>query len=254
MRVAMPLQAASVLVVDDDPVFRQGLRTSLKTTGYSTDAVRNAEEALAYVRERPVDIVLLDINMPGLSGVDACRRIRAVAPQTAIVMVTVRDTEDDKVLALEAGADDYVSKPFHLRELNARLRALLRRTGAEGAALSPVLRAGDLELDLERRTLRKAGTTIHLSPKEFDLLAFLMHNRNIPLIHARILRTIWGPEYGSESEYLRSYVKALRKKIEDDPAHPQYILTEPWLGYRFRDPADHNAAPVRDVDDPDSTS
>ncbi len=251
MGATVPLQAASILVVDDDPAFRLGLRTSLKTSGYSIDAVRNADEALAYVRERPVDIVLLDINMPGLGGVEACRRIRAVAPQTAIVMLTVRDAEDDKVLALEAGADDYVSKPFHLPELKARLRALLRRTGAEGALLSPVLRAGDLELDLERRTLRKAGKTIHLSPKEFELLAFLMHHKNVPVIHARILRTIWGPEYGNESEYLRSYIKALRRKIEDDPAHPQFLLTEPWLGYRFRDPDDRNAAPVPDADDPE---
>jgi two-component system, OmpR family, KDP operon response regulator KdpE len=254
MGAIMSLQSPSVLVVDDDPAFRQGLRASLKTSGYCTDAVPNAEEALAYVRERPVDIVLLDINMPGLSGVEACRRIRAVAPQTAIVMLTVRDTEADKVLALEAGADDYVCKPFHLRELNARLRALLRRTGAEGVTLFPVLRVGDLELDLESRTLRKAGSTIHLSPKEFDLLAFLMQHKNIPVVHARILRTIWGPEYGNESESLRSYIKALRKKIEDDPAHPQYILTEPWLGYRFRDPSDHSAVPAPDADDPDSTS
>jgi two-component system, OmpR family, KDP operon response regulator KdpE len=254
MGVTMSLQAASVLVVDDDPAFRQGLRTSLRTSGYSTDAVRSAEEAIAYVRERPVDIVLLDINMPGLDGVEACRRIRAVAPQTAIVMVTVRDAEDDKVVALEAGADDYVSKPFHLRELKARLRALLRRTGAEGAPLAPILRAGDLEIELERRTLRKAGRRIHLSPKEFDLLGFLMQHKNIPVMHARILRTIWGPEYGNESEYLRSYIKALRRKIEDDPAHPQYIVTEPWLGYRFRDPADRDAALAPDADDPESTS
>jgi two-component system, OmpR family, KDP operon response regulator KdpE len=198
--------------------------------------------------------VLLDINMPGLGGLEACRRIRAVAPQTAIVMLTVRDTEDDIVLALESGADDYVSKPFHLRELNARLRALLRRTGAEGAPLSPVVQAGDVELDLERRTLRKGGRSIHLSPREFDLLAFLMQNKNIPLTHARILRTIWGPEYGSESEYLRSYIKALRRKIEDDLDRPQYIVTEPWRGYRFCDPSEHEDAPARDPHDPKSTS
>jgi two-component system, OmpR family, KDP operon response regulator KdpE len=238
----MSLLTPSVLLVDDDPAFRQALRMSLKSSGYSTEAVRNAEEALEYVRGRPIDIVLLDINMPGLGGIEACRRIRAVAPQAAIVMLTVRDSEDDKVLALEAGADDYLTKPFRLRELVARFKALLRRTGAEGAPLTPVLRAGDLELELERQILRKAGRTIHLSPKEFELLAFLMQHKNVPVIHAKILRTIWGPEYGNECDYLRSYIKALRKKIEDDPAHPQYILTEPWLGYRFRDPADHDAA------------
>jgi two-component system KDP operon response regulator KdpE len=239
----------SVLVVDDDPAFRLGLRASLKTSGYCTDVVRNAEEALEYVRERPVDIVLLDINMPGMGGVEACRRIRAAAPQAGIIMLTVRDTEDDKVLALEAGADDYVTKPFHFRELVARLRSVLRRIGAEGAPLPPVLRAGDLELVLEHRTLRKAGRIIHLSPKEFELLAFLMQHKNIPVVHARILRTIWGPEYGDEPDYLRSYVKTLRKKIEDDPAHPEYILTEPWVGYRFRDPSDAEPVPASAADD-----
>ena len=233
----------NILVVDDDPAFRQGLRASLKAGGFDVDTARNGEEALDYVRERPVDTVLLDINMPGIGGVEACRRIRAAAPQTGIVMLTVRDTEDDKVLALEAGADDYVTKPFHLRELVARMRAVLRRTGAEAAPPAPLLRAGELELELEHRTLRKAGREIHLSPKEFDLLAFLMQHKNVPVTHARILRTIWGPEYGDEPDYLRSYVKTLRKKIEDDSARPEYILTEPWVGYRFRDPSDPEAAP-----------
>jgi two-component system KDP operon response regulator KdpE len=246
----MSLPTTSILVVDDDPAFRQGLRASLKTRGYCTEAVRNAEEAVEYVRERPVDIVLLDINMPGMGGLEACRRIRAAAPQAGIVMLTVRDTEDDKVLALEAGADDYVTKPFHLRELVARLRALRRRTSGEGTPLAPVLRAGDLELHLEQHALRKAGKEIHLSPKEFELLALLMQHKNVPVLHAKILRTIWGPEYGDEPDYLRSYVKTLRKKIEDDPAHPQYILTEPWVGYRFRDPSDPDAAlPVSDGDE-----
>jgi two-component system KDP operon response regulator KdpE len=235
--------------VDDDPAFRQGLRASLKASGYSVDTARSGEEALAYVRERPIDVVLLDINMPGIGGVEACRRIRAAAPQAGIVMLTVRDTEDDKILALEAGADDYVTKPFHFRELVARLRAVLRRTGAAGSPPPPVLRAGELELDLEHRTLRKAGRIMHLTPKEFELLAFLMQHENVPVIRARILRAIWGPEYGDEPDYLRSYVKTLRKKIEDDPAHPKYILTEPWVGYRFRDPSDPDAAPP--CSDPD---
>lgn len=245
--------AVSVLVVDDDPTFRQGLRASLKTTGYGAETARNGQEALEYVRERPVDIVLLDINMPGMSGVEACRRIRAAAPQAGIVMLTVRETMDDKILALEAGADDYVTKPFHLRELVARMRAVLRRTGSEAAPPAPVLRAGDLELDVEHRLLRKAGREVHLSPKEFERLAFLMQHKNVPVTHARILRTLWGPEYGDEPEYLRSYVKTLRKKIEDAPAHPEYILTEPWVGYRFRGPLDPDAAPQSaEADDTES--
>jgi len=239
----MSKSTTSILVVDDDPTFRQGLRASLKSSGYDVDVARNAEQALEYVRQRPVDVVLLDINMPGIGGVEACRRIRAAAPQAAILMLTVRDTEDDKVLALEAGADDYVTKPFRLRELIARLHAVLRRTGVEGRAQPPVLRAGKLELELEQRTLRKAGKEIRLYPKEFELLALLMQHQNVPVTHAKILRTIWGPEYGDEPEHLRSYVKTLRKKIEDDPAHPEYILTEPWVGYRFRDPSDPDTAP-----------
>jgi two-component system KDP operon response regulator KdpE len=129
----MSQSTSSILVVDDDPTFRQGLRASLKTSGYDVDTARNGEQALEYIRQRPVDVVLLDINMPGMGGVEACRRIRAAAPQAGILMLTVRDTEDDKVLALEAGADDYVTKPFQLRELIARLHAVLRRTGVEGS-------------------------------------------------------------------------------------------------------------------------
>jgi two-component system, OmpR family, KDP operon response regulator KdpE len=244
MEITMSTPAISILLVDDEPVFREGLRASLKTIGYDADSVRNAEEALAYVRERPVDIVLLDINMPGIGGVEACGHIRAAAPQTGIVMLTVRDDEDDKVQALEAGADDYVIKPFHLRELVARMRAVLRRTGTGAAPQVPVLRAGDLELELEYRVLRKAGKEIHLSPKEFELLAFLMHHKNVPLTHARILRALWGHEYGDEAEYLRSYISSLRKKVEDNPARPEYILTEPWVGYRFRNPSDPDAIPL----------
>jgi len=234
----------SVLIVDDDPTFRYGLRASLKSMGYHAEMARNAEEALADVRERRVDLVLLDINMPGMGGVEACRRIRAAAPLAGILMLTVRDTEDDKVLALEAGADDYVTKPFRLRELLARMRAVLRRTGGEAGGRQPILRARDLELDLERRLLRKAGREIHLSPKEFDVLAFLMQHLNVPLAHSRILQALWGPDYGRESEYLRTYIKTLRKKIEDDPSKPEYLLTEPWVGYRFRDPADTEAVPL----------
>jgi two-component system KDP operon response regulator KdpE len=231
-------------------MFRQGLRASLKTSGYDVDIARNAGDALEYVRQRPVDVVLLDINMPGIGGVEACRRIRAAAPRVGIIMLTVRDTEDDKVLALDAGADDYVTKPFRLRELIARLRSVLRRAGVEGAVQVPVLRVGRLELDLEHRTLRKAGKEVHLSPKEFELLALLMQHQNVPVTHAKILRTIWGPEYGDEPEYIRSYVKTLRKKIEDDPAHPEYIQTEPWVGYRFRDPSDPDVTPPSfDADD-----
>jgi two-component system KDP operon response regulator KdpE len=186
----------------------------------------------------PVDVVLLDINMPGRSGIDVCRSIRALSMRTGIIMVTVRDSEEDKVQALEAGADDFITKPYLLREMIARLHAVLRRLRTQQNVADTILRAGSLELDPVRRLLLKNGLEIHLSPKEFDLLAYLFQHQGAPVMHARLLQAVWGPEFGGELEYLRSYVKMLRKKIEDDPARPEYILTEPWVGYRFRNPSD----------------
>ena len=240
----MSSQPTSVLVVDDEFALRKALRTSLTASGFAVEEARNGEEALGAVRQRPFDLVLLDINMPGLGGIETCREIRGLAPQTGIVMITVRDAESDKVNALEAGADDYVTKPFRLRELVARLRAVLRRIHPEETPELSVLKAGNLEIDLTRHLLRRDGESIHLSPREFELLAFMMRNQGVPLTHAKLLRTIWGVEYGSELEYLRSYVKMLRKKIEDDPSKPEYILTEPWVGYRFRNPSDPDAPSV----------
>ena len=208
------------------------------------EEARNGEEALGACRQRTFDLVLLDINMPGVGGIEACRVIRSLAPKTGIVMITVRDAENDKVSALEAGADDYVTKPFRLRELVARLRAVLRRIHPEETPELSVLKAGNLEIDLTRHLLRRDGELIHLSPREFELLAFMMRNQGVPLTHVKLLRTIWGVEYGNELEYLRSYVKMLRKKIEEDPSKPEYILTEPWVGYRFRNPSDPDAPSV----------
>lgn len=187
--------------------------------------------------------------MPGINGIDACRRIRDISPHAGIVMVTVRDFEDDKVSALEAGADDYVTKPFKVRELTARLRAVLRRTRVTESAQPPLLQAGNLKIDPERRLLWRGEEEVHLSPTEFDLLAFMMKNMGAPLTHVKLLRTIWGPEYGGELEYLRSYVRMLRRKIEDDPARPEYILTEPWVGYRFRNPSDPDSPSAAGDDD-----
>jgi two-component system KDP operon response regulator KdpE len=194
----------------------------------------------------PVDVVLLDINMPGRTGIDVCRRIRESSMRTGIIMVTVRDSEEDKVQALEAGADDFITKPYLLREMVARLHAVLRRLGTQQNATDAILRAGSLELELGRRLVMKDGVEIHLSPKEFDLLAYLFQHQGAPVLHARLLQAVWGPEYGGELEYLRSYVKMLRKKIEDNPAHPEYILTEPWVGYRFRNPSDPNSPTPED--------
>ena len=228
----------SVLVVDDEAALRKVIRSSLAASGFAVEEAGTGGDALNVVKQKRFDLILLDVNMPGISGIEACRQIRLIAPRTGIVMVTVRDAEEDKVRALEAGADDYVTKPFQFRELVARLRAVLRRTHVNGTAETLVLQAGDLRMELERRIVLKGGEEIRLSPKEFELLAFMMSHQGAPLTHVSLLRGVWGPEYGGEMEYLRTYVRMLRKKIEDDPARPQYILTEPWVGYRFRNPSD----------------
>ena len=233
-----PSKPFSVLVVDDEAALRKVIRASLAASGFSVEEVGTGKEAVSAVQQKSFDLVLLDINMPGMSGVEACRQIRALVPRIGIVMVTVRDAEEDKVRALEAGADDYVTKPFRFRELIARMGAVLRRTKAVHETESGVLQAGDLKLDLDRRLLWKKGEQVRLSPKEFDLLAYLMKNQGAPITHIKLLRAVWGPEYGGELEYLRSYVRMLRKKIEEDPARPQYIMTEAWVGYRFQNPAD----------------
>ena len=227
-----------ILVVDDEPAMRRALRATLSASGFIIEEARNGEEAVELVAKRSVDLVLLDSNMPGMGGVEACRRIRALAPGAGIVMITIRDTEDDKIEALEAGADDYVTKPFLVRELIARLQAVLRRIRVESAEGEPVLRAGNLELDVPHRRLRRSGEEVRLSPTEFELLRYLMQHQDVAIEHARLLQAGWGPEYGQELEYLRAYVRLLRKKIEEDPTQPQYLLTEPWLGYRFRSPSD----------------
>lgn len=230
--------------MDDEPAMRRALSASLAASGYSVDDAASGEEALKKIAQQPFELVLLDINMPGISGIEVCRRIRPLLPNAGIVMISVLDALDEKVRSFDGGADDYVTKPFLLRELLARLRALVRRSGLEQTAEADVLRIGALELDFRGRLVRKEGREVHLSPTEFDLLAYLMQHPGVPIDHTKLLQTVWGPEYGSELEYLRSYVRFLRKKIETDPAHPEYILTEPWVGYRFRDPSASSPEPL----------
>ena len=239
----------SILVVDDEPSLRKVIRASLAAGGYVVEEVGTGSDAVGLLQKRAFDLVLLDINMPGLNGLEACRKIRSIAPHTGIVMVTVRDAEEDKVRALEAGADDYVTKPFRFRELVARIGAVLRRTRRHSLGEQTQVEAGDLRVDFRRRKLWKRAEEIHLSPKEFDLLAFLMKNQGAPTTHAKLLGAVWGPEYGGELEYLRSYVRMLRKKIEDDPAQPFYLMTEPWVGYRFNNPADSGSPPAQSPGD-----
>jgi two-component system, OmpR family, KDP operon response regulator KdpE len=234
----MSLKPVRVLVVDNDAAMRRALRGSLAAQGYLITEARSGEEALEEMGQRPADLVLLDIEMPGIGGMETCRRLRAVAPKAGVVMVTICDSEEDKIRALEAGADDYVTKPFSVRELLARLRAVSRRLGVGQAGGTAVLKVGELELDVDRRILRRAGEEVHLSPTEFSLLSYLMQHANTAIEHGKLLRAIWGPEYGSELEYLRTYIKRLRKKIEHDAINPEYLLTVPWLGYRFCNPSE----------------
>ena len=222
-----------ILIVDDESAIRRALRNTLHGMGFTVDDASNGETALQLVREEKYDVVLLDINMPGIGGIRACREMRRSLPRLGILMLTVRDSEDDKVAALDAGADDYITKPFNIRELAARIRAAVRRSSASHADPDAVIRIGNVELDPARRLVRKAGEPIHLTPKEFDMLRYLMAHAGLPVTHARLLHAVWGPEYGGELEYLRTFVRQLRKKLEDDPAEPAYLLTDSHIGYRF---------------------
>lgn len=237
----------NALVVDDEPSFRRVLRTSLATSGFAIEEARSGEEAVAILGRSDFDLVLLDVNMPGMGGVEACREIRAHMPEIGIVMVTVQDGESEIVKALEAGADDYITKPIRFRELVARLRAVLRRLRNDDAKEPTLLRAGNLELDINRHVLHRGVEIVHLTPTEFELLALLMRNQGVPVTHAKLLRSVWGPEYGTELDYLRSFVKTLRQKVEEDPAKPKYIVTEPWVGYRFCNPRDGSPAAPGDL-------
>ena len=243
----MTTDRLNTLVVDDEPSFRRVLRTSLATSGFAIEEARSGEEAVAILAQSTFDLVLLDVNMPGIGGVEACREIRAHMPKIGIVMVTVQDGESEIIKALEAGADDYITKPIRFRELVARLRAVLRRLRNDDANEPALLQAGDFELDVNRHVFYRQGEIVHLTPTEFELLALLMRNQGVPVTHARLLRSVWGPEYGTELDYLRSFVKTLRQKVEEDPSKPKYIVTEPWVGYRFCNPRDGSPTVPGDV-------
>ena len=232
------MTGASILIADDEPQIRRVLRSTLTSQGYVITDAKTGEEGVESVRKNKPDLVLLDVNMPGMGGIEACREIRR-ASEAPIIMLTVRNAERDKVLALDAGADDYVVKPFGIEELLARIRAALRRY-APGDALPPFL-SKELTLDFESRQLTVRGQEVHLTPKEFDVLKHLIVHQGKPLTHRRILQSVWGPDYGEETENLRVIINQLRKKIETDPAHPKYIRTEPWVGYRFQTPRETSA-------------
>lgn len=225
--------SATILAVDDEPQIRRVLRTTLSAQGYTILEAKSGEEALETIRRERVDLVLLDVNLPGISGLETCREIRA-SSDVPIIMLTVRNAEADKVQALDAGADDYVVKPFGSEELMARIRAALRRTAAPETL--PTFETSDLKIDFSKHLVTVGGEHVRLTPKEFELLRHLVANQGKVIPHRRLLQAVWGPDYGQETEYLRVFINQLRKKVEPDPSQPRYILTEPWLGYRFEVP------------------
>jgi len=225
----------AVLLVEDDLSIRRGLRAILSALEFRIGEAGSGEEALIRLRANSYDAVLMDLNMPGMGGVEACRRVRKEFPQISILVVTVRDSEADHIEALDAGADDYITKPFRIRELTARIRAAVRRRRTPPSAVKAI-RVGVFELHPDRRLAMKRGERIHLTPTEFDLLTVLMTNAGHPIPHAKLLSTVWGAEYGKEREYLRTFILQLRRKLEDDPANPAYLQTVSYLGYVFFDP------------------
>jgi two-component system KDP operon response regulator KdpE len=230
------MSSGRILVVDDEPQIRRVMRATLSAQGYEVQDARSGEEALEKLQEAKTDLVLLDVNMPGMGGLAACRAIRATS-EIAIIMLTVRNEEADKIAALDSGADDYVTKPFSMPELMARIRAALRRLPVPADGGPESLTFGDVEINVGARHLKVRGRDIRLTPKEFDLLHYLATHPNIAVPHTRLLQAVWGPDYGGEVEYLRVFINQLRKKIEKDPSKPQYLLTEPWVGYRLHVPS-----------------
>jgi two-component system KDP operon response regulator KdpE len=224
--------------VDDEPQIRRVLRSFLSTRGYVISEAKTGEEALESLRKERPDLILLDMNMPGMGGIETCREIRR-GSDAPIIMLTVRNAERDKVAALDAGADDYVVKPFGIEELLARIRAALRRYAPTDALPSFVSK--DLTIDFANRNVTARNQIVHLTPKEYEVLKHLVANQGKPLTHRRLLQAVWGPDYGDETESLRVVINQLRKKIEADPARPKYIVTEPWVGYRFRSPSESHS-------------
>ena len=229
------MNTAKILVVDDDPQLRRVMKAALTKQGYTISDVRSGEAALERLREERYDLVILDRNMPGMGGIEACRSIREHS-DIGIIMLTVRKTELEKIEALDAGADDYITKPFSMPELLARLRANLRRVPLAPRQGPNVITFDEVQVDLGSHHVSIQGRDVRLTPKQFEVLNYLIANPNVSIPHAKILQAVWGPDYGGEVEYLHVVVNQLRKRIEPDPSKPRYILTEPWFGYRFQLP------------------
>jgi two-component system, OmpR family, KDP operon response regulator KdpE len=225
-------EAQRILVVDDETQIARVLRRGLSARGYEVQTASDGEEALSAFSQWPADLVITDLSMPQMGGLELCRRLRKLS-QVPIIVLSVKGEEKTKVEALDAGADDYVTKPFGIDELLARVRAALRRAPAATTLEVKEIRLGDFEVDLEARSVIVRGEEVHLTPKEYELLVYLIRHAGKVLTHRVLLGAIWGGDYTEQTEYLRVFVGQLRKKIEADPAKPRYILTEPWIGYRF---------------------
>jgi len=235
VRGGMKLNEGHILVVDDDPQIRRVMRTTLDAKGYEVDEAASAEQAISIVHSQKFDLIILDFNLPGMSGPEACREFHTIAT-TPVIMLTVRDAGEDKIQALDAGACDYVTKPFAMGELLARIRAVLRRTPLLADACVTRLKLDDVEINFESRRVIVAGKPVRLTSKEFDLLLYLATYRNKTIPHRELLREVWGSEHVEERKYLRVFINRLRKKIEASPREPKFLLTEPFVGYRLQTP------------------
>ncbi len=221
-----------ILVVDDEAPMRKYVTSNLKARGYRVLTAEDGTEALKLIDEHPIDLLILDIMMPGPDGLEVLARVRRDM-DVPVLMLSARGREGDKVEALDAGADDYLTKPFGAEELLARVRAALRRAGSAPKGPLPPYRFDDLELDFGARRVRRGGADVALTPKEYDVLAYLARNAGKVLTHRQILQAVWGAEYGDEADYVWTYVRRIRRKLEPDPERPRYVLTEPGVGYRM---------------------
>lgn len=232
------MRISRVLIVDDEPQARRVLRIALVAQGFEVNDACSGEEALQKLREEPPEVILLDLNMPGMGGIETCREIRASSP-APIIVVSARKSRKDRTEAFEAGADHYVIKPFGIEEIVACIHAVNRRANS---FRSSTLVLGDVEVDFETHEVKRKDGVVHLTAKEFKLLYCFASNPCKVMSHRRILQVVWGPDYGNEVEYLRVFINQLRKKIEPDPSNPVYILTDPSAGYRLCIPrSDHSA-------------
>jgi two-component system, OmpR family, KDP operon response regulator KdpE len=235
-----------LLIVDDKPLVGRALQGALRILNFEVVTITDAEEAIQAVKRTHYDAVLFDISMPDIAWMAACLELRRLRPQLGILILTTYDDSEMKIESLDAGADDYVTKPCHMGELAARLRSVIRRSRSGENRKGSVIKIGEIELDSARRTVHRTAQPLHLTPKEFELLYYLMSNAGFPVTHAQLLGAVWGPEHAQQVEYLRTFVRQLRNKLGDSASHPRYLLTETQIGYRFRganETFDQNAEP-----------